>query len=271
MAISTNGTKLSNLINPQVLADMISAELPNKIVLAPLAVIGRELVGVAGNTLTFPKYGYIGDATDVAEGADISIAQMSTTSVPVTVKKAGKGVEISDEAVLSGYGDPVGQAREQLLMSVANKVDNDLFVNLRGASLTSNTAGAKITSADIFTAVAKFGERLEEPCVLLVNPVYYPDLVGEIIGLSNTDNVLMSGVVGRVGTAQVLFSDKVAKNEAFLVKEGALGVELKRDVEIEADRDIIAKLTVITVDEHYVTYLKDDTKAVKITITGATA
>ena len=35
MAISENGTKLAQLINPQVLADMISAELPNAIVFAP--------------------------------------------------------------------------------------------------------------------------------------------------------------------------------------------------------------------------------------------
>ena len=106
MAISANGTKLENLVNPQVLADMISAELPNAIRFAPLAVVGTRLVGSAGNTLTMPKYGYIGDAEDVAEGEDISIAQMSTTTTQVTVKKAGKGVEISDEAVLSGYGNP---------------------------------------------------------------------------------------------------------------------------------------------------------------------
>ena len=58
MAISANGTKLAQLINPQVLADMISAELPNAIAFAPLAEVGRKLQGSAGNTLTMPKYGY---------------------------------------------------------------------------------------------------------------------------------------------------------------------------------------------------------------------
>lgn len=58
MAISENGTKLAQLVNPQVLADMISAELPNAIALAPLAVVGRKLQGAAGNTLTMPKFGY---------------------------------------------------------------------------------------------------------------------------------------------------------------------------------------------------------------------
>ena len=74
MAISENGTKLAQLVNPQVMADMISAELPNAIALAPLADVDRKLQGSAGNTLTMPKYGYIGDAKDVAEGADIEIS-----------------------------------------------------------------------------------------------------------------------------------------------------------------------------------------------------
>ena len=57
MPASANATKIADLINPQVLADMISAELPNAIVFAPLAIVGRTLQGRAGNTLTMPKFG----------------------------------------------------------------------------------------------------------------------------------------------------------------------------------------------------------------------
>ena len=79
MPASANATRIADLINPQVLADMISAELPNAIVFAPLATRGTRLQGRAGNTLTMPKYGYIGDATDVAEGQDIQIDKMTTS------------------------------------------------------------------------------------------------------------------------------------------------------------------------------------------------
>lgn len=269
MAISANGTKLAQLVNPQVLADMISAELPNAIALAPLAVVGRRLEGNAGNTLTMPKYGYIGDATDVAEGADITIAQMSTTTTTVTVKKAGKGVELSDEAILSGYGDPVNEAKNQLVMSIANKVDNDLFTSLRTATLSVNAGTAnKIVPADLFNARAKFGEKVNQPCVLLINSKYYADLAGQMVSIENTDNVLVNGVVGKIAGCQVAISDKLANTEAFVIATGALGIELKRNVMVETDRDIIAGVNVITANEHYVTYLKDDTKAVKIVISA---
>ena len=271
MAISENGTKLAQLINPQVLADMISAELPNAIVFAPLAEVGRKLQGSAGNTLTMPKYGYIGDASDIAEGADMTIAKMSTTTTQVTVKKAGQGIELTDEAVLSGYGDPVGEAKRQLTMSVANKVDNDMLASLKTATLTFSTASSKITTADLFGARAKFGEKVNEPAVLIINSKHYAEIAELMTGLENTDTVLVGGVVGKIAGLQIAISDKLADNEAFVVRPGALGLELKRDVMVETDRDIIAGVNVITVNEHYVTYLKDETKAVKVTITGAGA
>ena len=263
MAISENGTKLAQLVNPQVLADMISAELPNAIALAPLAVVGRKLQGSAGNTLTMPKFGYIGDAKDVAEGADIEISQMSTTTTEVTVKKAGKGVEITDEAILSGYGDPVGEIKNQLKMAIANKIDNDLFTALRGATLTASGA---VSVSGLLTARAKFGEKVNQPAVAVMNSNNYVKIASDILNLENTDRVLINGVVGKVANLQVAISDKLSDTEVFIIADGALGIELKRDVMVESDRDIIAGVNVYTANEHYVAYLKDETKAIKVTV-----
>jgi HK97 family phage major capsid protein len=263
MAVSANGTKLENLVNPQVLADMISAELPNAIRFAPLAVVGRKLEGRAGNTITMPKYGYIGDAVDVAEGEDIPISQMSTTTTQVTVKKAGKGVEITDEAVLSGYGDPVGELKNQLKMAIANKVDNDVLDALKTAKLTASGA---MSVATLLSARVKFGENVNQPAVAVMNSTNYGKIIGEVLNLENTDKVLIDGVVGKVAGLQIAISDKLTDTEAYIVASGALGIEMKRDVQVESDRDIIAKLTVFTADEHYVAYLKDESKAIKVTI-----
>lgn len=263
MAISANGTKLENLVNPQVLADIISAELPNAIALAPLATVGRKLEGSAGNTLTMPKYGYIGDANDVAEGEDIEIAKMSTSTTEVTVKKAGKGIELSDEAVLSGYGDVVGEGARQLKMSIANKIDNDLFTALAGATLTASGA---MTVAGLLTAKAKFGEDVDQSAVAVMSANNYVKIASDIVSLENTDKVLVDGVVGKVAGLQVKVSGKVNDSTVYIVAPGALGIELKRDVQVETDRDIVSKTTVITADEHYVAYLKDESKAIKVTI-----
>ena len=263
MPASTNATKVIDLINPEVLSDMVSAELPHAISFAPLATVGTRLEGRAGNTITMPKFGYIGDAVDVAEGEDIPISKMTTSETEVTIKKAGKGVELTDEAVLNGYGDNVGEAKNQIVMALANKIDNDMLVSLQSTTLT--TSGA-MTVAGLITAKAKFGEKVNQPAVVVLNSTNYAKIATEILSLENTDTVLMNGVVGKVGGLQVAISDKLTANEAYIVAAGALGLEYKRRVMVETDRDIVSKTNVITGDVHYATYLRDESKAIKITI-----
>ena len=101
-------TKLSDMIDPEVMADMVSARIPKKLRVAPFAKIDDTLAGVPGDTITVPAYTYIGDAADVAEGGEVAIEKMTTSTRKATIKKAMKGIGLTDEAVLSGYGNPVG-------------------------------------------------------------------------------------------------------------------------------------------------------------------
>ncbi|MBR4723273.1 MAG: N4-gp56 family major capsid protein, partial [Clostridia bacterium] len=91
-------TKISDLVNPKVMADMISAKIEKKIVVAPFAKVDDSLAGVAGDTIVVPQYSYIGDAADVAEGVAVGTTKLVTTTTEATIKKAMKAVELSDEA-----------------------------------------------------------------------------------------------------------------------------------------------------------------------------
>jgi N4-gp56 family major capsid protein len=188
---------------------------------------------------------------------------MTTSETEVTIKKAGRGVELTDEAVLNGYGDQVNEAKNQLKMAIANKVDNDVLAELKTATLTSTGA---MSVATLLGARAKFGEKVNQPAAVVMSSNNYVKIATEITNLENTDRVLINGVVGKVAGLQVAISDKLTDTEAYIVAEGALGIEMKRDVQVETDRDIVTKTTVITADQHYVAYLKDESKAVKITI-----
>ena len=263
-------TKLAQLVNPQVMADIISAELPKKIKIAPLATIDNTLVGRPGDEITVPAYGYIGDAEDVAEGAQISIAQMSTSTKKAKVKKAGKGVEITDESVLSGYGDPVGEANRQLLMSIASKIDNDCMDALNKASLSHDVSDSAIVSYEgIVDAVDKFDEEDYEPKVIFIHPKQVTQLRKDPNFLSKDKyplEVIMKGVIGEIAGCQVVVSKRVDSSASMykcpIVKAGALTIYMKRGAEVETDRDIIKKTTVITADEHYTAVLSDETKVV---------
>jgi N4-gp56 family major capsid protein len=267
-------TQLSNLVNPQVMADMISAELPNKIKFAPLATIDRSLVGVPGNTITIPSYAYIGDAADVAEGVAMGTTTLTSSTKQATVKKAGKAVELTDESVLSGYGDPVGESQKQLTLSITSKVDADCVAALGNATLVSDySATGKIAYNGIVDAIDKFGEEDDEPKILFIHTNQKATLRKDSQFIANVDNMFMSGVIGEIAGCQVVASGRVPlvagtpnKYNNFIVKPGALSIYLKRDVQVESDRDILKKTTVISADEHYVVSLADESKVVKLVV-----
>ena len=263
-------TMLQNMVDPQVLADMISAELENAIRFAPLARVDRTLEGRPGSTITVPKFKYIGDATDVEEGQEIDLALLETSTEDFTIKKAGKGVEITDEAVLSGYGDPIGEAGKQLLMAIANKVDNDVLAALDTTTL-EYTAGTAWNLDTISGAMDIFNDEDDEPMVLILNPKDASKLRKAVANdweraSDLGDNIIVSGTYGGVLGAQVVRSKKVTEGTGYLVKQGALAIYMKRNVEIEDDRDILRKTTVFTADQHYGAHLYDESKAIKIKV-----
>ena len=253
----------------------------NAIRFSPLARVDRTLVGRPGSTIIVPKFKYIGDADDVAEGEAIDLALLETDTEDFTIKKAGKGVEITDEAVLSGLGDPIGEAARQLTMSIANKVDNDVLAALDTTSLVysagtaAGTAGTAAWDLDtISNAIDIFNDEDDEPMVLIMNPKDAAQLRKAVAGNWERasdlgDDIIVRGTYGAVLGAQVVRSRKVPEGTAYLVKQGALAIYMKRNVEIESDRDIVRKTTVITADQHYGAHLYDESKAVKITIEGS--
>ena len=113
-----------------------------------------------------------------------------------------------------------------------------------------------------------FGEDYEEgEAVIFVNANQKADLITEEGWVSATEigaEMKVRGVVGMIGGAQVVVSNRVTTNN-YIVKRGGLGLVLKRGLLMESDRDIINKSTVITADKHYATYIADASKVIKIT------
>lgn len=272
-------TKIAQMVNPEVLADMVSAKLPKMIKFTPLAYVERELVGQPGNTVTVAKWVYSGDAKDITEGEAIVPDQLTTDKSTMTIKKAGKGVEVTDEALLSGYGDPLGQAAHQIALAIANKVDNDLATE--AAKATQYVDDAPTTGDALDKALAVFSDEEDAHYVAVINPedaiALRSNTVKEWLrGSEIGANTVVSGTFGETHGVQIVRSKKVTKGKGFLVKVsavetdtddvakyGAFVINLKRDVDVETDRDILKKTTVITGDEHYGVYLYDPTKVVK--------
>lgn len=271
-------TRISDMVNPKVMADMISAKIENKIVVAPFAKVDDTLAGVAGDTIVVPQYSYIGDAADVAEGEAVDTTTLITTTTEATIKKAMKAVELSDEAILSGYGNPIGETNNQLAAAIAAKVDNDAMDALQTAK-TSYESENIISYDGIIDAIDKFGEESNCQKVIFVHPSQLTQLRHDEDFIScekYTGNVILSGEIGMIANTRVVPSKKVplvdgayvcpiVKIESDVETEDetpALTIYLKRDTNVEVERQTLKRVTDISVDKFYTVVLSNDSKVV---------
>lgn len=280
--MADNTTKIADLIDPEVMADMISAKIPKKIRVAPFARVDTTLQGVPGGTITVPSYTYIGDAADVAEGAEVTVSKMDTATKQATIKKAMKAVTLTDEAVLSGYGNPVGEANNQLALAIAAKVDNDALDALMTSTLTYDGSTAKISYNGIVDAIDLFEEEVNTEKVMFVNPKQVTDLRKDANFLSADkyvgQNVMVSGEIGKIANTRIVPSKKITldSTSAFytcpIVKLEqdsetedelpAMTIYIKRDTNVETERKTTSRTTIASADKIYTVALTNEAKVV---------
>lgn len=269
--MATGTTTLSNLVNPQVMADIIDKKLVDAMKFAPLATVDDTLVGRAGNTISLPAFTYVGDASTLAENTALTPSQLTASAVTVTIHKIAQGIEITDEAILSGYGDPVGEIAKQLALSIASQEDNEVLGTLNGITGSMvHTTLADPTDTDIIAALEKFGEDIDGVKAALVSPAVYTAMrsnVNSWIPASElAADIKIRGVVGEYQGCQVMVSNKLTTSKnIYIVKPDALRIFLKRGTQVEADRNILKFTNVFTASKHFATYLYDASKAIKIT------
>lgn len=320
--MNENLTKLEHLIDPEVMAPMISAKLEKAITATPFAKLDSTLEGQAGSTITVPKYKYIGDAEDVAEGVEQGESILTTTSEEYKVKKAVKDVILTDEAVLSGYGNPVGEANSQLGLSIANKVNNDVMSELTKAQLVKKL-GKAISYEGIVDSIDLFQEESNVDKIMYISPSQNTTLRKDANFISAdkyNNDVIMKGEIGMIANTRIVPSRKIELTDAYTkvadpkvasistyyerngneytlttdtaLVEGktyytkdskktykcpivqlnpeeqtsddisAVTIYLKRNVNVETERKVKGKKTLISVDEHYVAALTDESKVV---------
>lgn len=251
---TTTGTYLSRLFNPEVVADLIETKLTDNMVFAPLAMIDYTLQGQAGNTVTLPYYTYIGAASSVSEGYDIPISRLNQSTSSVTIVKYGKAVQITDEAVLSGYGNPIGEATNQITLSIDDAMDNALLAALaaNSASEQNYTVSTALAPADIPLALAKYGEDGDGQKALLVTPDFYAQLIGQpassnwVPASEIAAEIKIRGTVGMAYGCQVIITNRLkTSGNLYIVKPKTLAVFIKRGAMVETDRDILNQSTVL--------------------------
>lgn len=277
-------TMMNNMINPEVMGDMINAKIEALAKITPYAKVDTTLQGVPGDTKTVPSWNYIGDAEDVAEGVEVGLTQMTAASTTFTIKKAMKAVGITQEAVNSGLGNPIGQAESQLAKSIVGKVDNDVLAAALTATTTSGDGTAVIGYAGIVDAVTKFEDEedgIEK--VMFISPKQEATLLKDADFLSAdkfTGGVAVNGAIGKIAGCWIKKSNKIvaadgvftcpiiklepdsAETEYTEDELPALTIFLKKDTTVDAEWFPKKQQTDITACKYYGVALTNAAKVV---------
>lgn len=268
-----NTTLTSNLIIPEVIADMVETNLGDNLTLLPLAVVDNTLVGQPGDTLKFPAFQYIGKADVVAENGEITPAILDSVTVSASVVKFAKAVRITDEARLSGFGDPVGEAARQLAHSIDHAMDDALYQQLQGLSFGRLYPVTGLSADSVADALSLFGEDLDGPKVLLVDPKGFATLRKDPDYIRSSDvgqRMITSGIVGEIWGCQIMVSNKIkadpvlGESRYYILKPGALRLVNKQGTMLEVEREAKFMRDTLYASKHAAAYLYDDSKALAL-------
>ena len=219
------------MIIPEVMGAMINAKIEALAKLTPYAKVDTTLQGVPGDTKTVPSWNYIGDAEDVAEGVEVGTTQLTAASTTFTIKKAMKAVSITQEAVNSGLGNPIGQAEMQLAKSIAGKVDNDVIEAVMTSKKTVDLSTQVISYEAIVEAVSQFEDEedgIEK--VMFIAPAQEKALLLDPMFLSADKfqaGVAVTGSIGKIAGCWIKKSKKI--------KEDAQGKFTNPIIKLEPD------------------------------------
>ena len=291
-------TMASDLIVPEVWGDAMMVTVLGKTVMLALVDTDNSLVGIPGDSISFPKFDYIGDADDLTEGVAMSTSKLTMTDTKATIKEAGKAVELTDTAVVTAIGQPNDQARNQLGLSIARKLDKDIrtaaeytHTNAGGTDTEPTTAPLSVAVDGSFSwaayvaGTAKFGDEYDpaEIAGVVIHSSQHTDLMLDTnfksSDLFGAGAVIMRGQVGQIGMAPVFVSDRTTAvadadavtsgaqpgYKALIIRRGAISLKYKRRPVVETDRDILKRTNIITTTVHYAVKRVDDRGVVVVT------
>ena len=256
-------TKAVDLVNPEVMGNSIAATLKKGIKFAPFAKVDTTLVGIAGDTLTRPKYAYIGAAEDLVEGVAMDPKKMSMSTTKVTVKEVGISVEPTEKAILTNVDGTLENASDQLGLSIADKIEIDYLVELEKTLLVSDAS--PVTAASVIDAVDLFEDEDEGSYVLFINKKDYTAIRKEMIDGNTFLN--KEQIADLLGLQAIVVTNRLDVGTAFVQKDGAVEIIYKKDVEVKKDEDILARTVVIAVNAYYALSLYNESGVVKIKAT----
>ena len=249
-----------------ILANKVSDILTTQVDLNTYMTVDTELAENAGMKKVINTYTATGNVENLAMGegntADIEV---SFTPTEYTVGTTQGRFKYYDEQEMT---DPmvVDAGLDGIAKTMVNDFTTKAIAEYEKATLTlTGTAWSFDTVVD---AIAKMNLEDETGLFLLISPADQANFRKALKDdLKYVEGFVRTGYIGSVCGVPVIVSKAVAKGKGYLATKDAITLFIKKDTEIEQERDANTRENRVFVRKVALVARTDATKLVKITVT----
>jgi hypothetical protein len=226
-----------------------------------LMTIDNSLTETEGMVKTINVYTYTGAVEKLADGAKNTVrGSISYTGKDYRVERAQQVFDYLDSDFLkdSNVVDYSLKGANELMV---NQMTSDFITEAKKASLSvdAETFGYEA----IVDGIAKLRVEDESKLFVIAPTDWKAELrKDEDYKVARMGEVVYNGQTGTVAGIPVIFSNAV--DTAFVMSPEAIKLFIKKDVEVEQDRDIETKTNTVALTSYYICALVDETKICKI-------
>jgi hypothetical protein len=226
-----------------------------------LMTIDNTLAQNAGMTKTINVYTYTGEAEEVGVGeGNTNRGAISYKGTDYTVKMVQQAFDYADEDFMKD-NNVVDMGVKGATQVMTNKMTADFIAEVEKATLSHE---AEAISYDaIVDAIAKLNVEDESGLFVIVTPAQKAEIRKDADYVAaRMGEVVYNGQVGTIAGIPVIVS-KAATN-AYVMSKDAVKLFIKKDVEVEQERDADTRTNSIYLRAAYICALVDATKVCKI-------
>ena len=246
MANETTSSTLSELYTEIVAEALFVAS--ERSVMRPL--VKNYAISGGGKSVEVPIYSAV-SAAAVSEASDLSNTAINPTSVTISASENGIMTTLTDLARNAAPRNVAADIGKLFGEAIAKKIDTDLTALFDGFSSVVGSAGAEVTVAKIFEAVATLRQAaVPMPLAGVLNPkVAYnvkKNLTNTFVNPTPNDltnEALRTGYVGNIAGVQMFETSNVDGTsdtdncKGGIFHKDALGLAMMQDLKIETQRD----------------------------------
>lgn len=268
----------TKILVPEVYAELVREKITGKCKVAQFAVTKGNLMGQAGETVKFPAYKYVGDASDWQVGTAMTAGELEQTTTSATIKAiAAPGVNIYDYDDAVTMGQQINEAASQQAVSIARKMDTDAIDACLTSPLKKKLAAKNtVTQDELIAMLGLYGDDRDSADfdAIVIHSAFAPSFYGmdmfvsrEKTMVKDGNGIATNGVIGYFLDIPVVLSDRLydtTSQEGFILmmKKNALSLLPKESPFTEVARDASKRLSTIYTSDFYALALTDDSAVV---------